>query len=121
MVGRAPIGIAVSGGSVWVANSGGRNVSRINVATGRVVQEIEVGNAPRASVAVGDGLWVANATDSTLVRIDAASGTIGEPVGVGANPVALYSVTGGVETCKRILNSNTVIRIAANDVASTSH
>jgi YVTN family beta-propeller protein len=57
-VGRGASGIAVGGGSVWVANRLDDSVSRIDPATGRVRATIPVRGNP-VDVAVGDdAVWV---------------------------------------------------------------
>lgn len=90
---------------MWVTNSGGRTVSRINATTARVVQTIDVGNGPTAIAAAGPSLWVANATDSTVVRIDTRTGKLAIdprtgklalPIGVTATPVALAADADGL-------------------------
>jgi YVTN family beta-propeller protein len=57
-VGNEPSGIAVGGGSVWVANSGDGTVSRIDPATNDVVDTIEIGNVPDSLSSDGDFVWV---------------------------------------------------------------
>jgi YVTN family beta-propeller protein len=58
-VGRAPWGLAVGGGGVWVANTVDGTISRIDPVTNRVVATIRLGASPTA-VAVGEGsVWVA--------------------------------------------------------------
>ena len=50
--------MAFGGGAVWVANTAGGTVSRIDPATSEVVATIEIGAAP-SGIAVGDGaVWV---------------------------------------------------------------
>src|SRR5262245_6880127 len=74
-VGDGPESLAVSGKSVWVANSLDGTVSRINADANRVVGgPYKVGNTP-TGVAVGDGsVWVANAGDGTVVQLDWRTG-----------------------------------------------
>jgi peptide/nickel transport system substrate-binding protein len=68
-VGQRPSAVAVGGGAVWVTNSAGDTVSRIDPAT-HAVDPIPVGSAP-SGVAVGAGaVWVVNSGDSTVSRID---------------------------------------------------
>ena len=106
-VGKAPKGLVAAAGSVWVANSGTRTVSRINIETGRVVDTLEVGNGPTEIAVAGDLLWVANATDDTIVSIDPQTDLIGERVGIGGSPVALVGDHTGlwVATEKAVLGA----------------
>jgi DNA-binding beta-propeller fold protein YncE len=98
-VGRYPYqGIAASHGSVWVANTARRSVSRIDATTGEVVGPvIPVGKWPWA-IAFGElYVWVANYRDGTLSRIDPASNrVVGGPVMVGGGPNGLATAGGSV-------------------------
>jgi YVTN family beta-propeller protein len=93
-VGRYPYrGIAVDGDSVWVANTDGDSLSRIDSLTGRVVtRRIPVGESPWA-IGVGERyVWVANNEDGTLSRVDPVTGREVMPrlpVGGGPNGLAL--------------------------------
>lgn len=87
-VGDSPTAVAVSAGSVWVANTGDGTVSRIDPRSGQPVgAPIGVGEDPGA-VAVGAGsVWVANFGDGTVTRINARSGRlVGAPIAVGRGP-----------------------------------
>jgi YVTN family beta-propeller protein len=48
----------VGAGAVWVANSAGRTVSRIDPATNQVVRTIPVGNVPVGIAIAGGLVWV---------------------------------------------------------------
>jgi YVTN family beta-propeller protein len=57
-LGGRPAGVAVGGGSVWIADAGTHSVVRVDAESNRVVARIKVGARPRG-IAVGDGLvWV---------------------------------------------------------------
>jgi YVTN family beta-propeller protein len=65
-VGRAPFGLAVGAGSVWVTDYCGGTVVRIDPATNEVVARIETGHIPRW-LAVGAGhVWVGVAGKDTF-------------------------------------------------------
>ena len=82
--GRDPAAVAVTGGSVWVANRGDDTVLRIDAATGTVKASIPVGDQPALLSAGGGSVWVANLGDNTLMRIDAATGGVrGAPISLG--------------------------------------
>jgi streptogramin lyase len=56
--GRGTDGVAVGAGSVWVASGIDGRVARIDPASGRIREHIDVGTGLR-EVAVGpDGVWV---------------------------------------------------------------
>jgi YVTN family beta-propeller protein len=57
-VGRAPAGVAVGAGSVWVTDSGDGTVSRIDPATDRVQARILVGGSPQAVTVAAGRAWV---------------------------------------------------------------
>jgi YVTN family beta-propeller protein len=86
-VGLDPSGVAFSESSVWVANLGSGNVSRLIDA--QVVGSIAVGGEPYG-VAIGAGsVWVTNGADGTVSRIDPTSGDVGAEIAqipVGTQP-----------------------------------
>lgn len=84
-VGRAPYGIAATGGIVWVANGLGDSVSRIDADR---VDEIPVGRAPYAIVATEEGVLVSNSGDGTLAELG-ADGSARRVIDVGGNPQGL--------------------------------
>ena len=57
-VGKAPTGVAVRPGSVWVANSGDGTVSRIDPEINEVTKTIEVGESPQSIIAANGRIWV---------------------------------------------------------------
>jgi class 3 adenylate cyclase/streptogramin lyase len=60
-VANDPIGIAVGEGSVWVANSLGSSLVRLNAETGDVEREIPLGSAPHGVVVAAGEVWVTTA------------------------------------------------------------
>jgi DNA-binding beta-propeller fold protein YncE/predicted Ser/Thr protein kinase len=90
-VGRGPSGITVAGGIVWVANSRGDTVTRVDPVTGVPFGErIPVGDRPGGIDAGTDTVWVANNGDDSVTRIDIRDGDpVGDPVGVGPAPGAV--------------------------------
>jgi YVTN family beta-propeller protein len=93
-VGSGPLGVAVSGNDVWVANAQEGSVSRVSAETNAVLQTVTVGNAP-TGVAVGDGkIWVTNADDGTISQLDAHSGKRERTISAGS-PVHGIAYGGG--------------------------
>jgi hypothetical protein len=82
----APRGIAFAGGSVWVSAPLDDVVLRIDPATNRVVDRVEVGRAPAGLAAGAGGLWVALHVDRRVVRIDPGRGRVVETVDVDGYP-----------------------------------
>jgi YVTN family beta-propeller protein len=75
-VGNGPTGIAFGSGSVWVANSLGGTVSRLNPATDEVTATIEVGEGPTDVDADSDAVWVAAERARSIVQIDASTNRV---------------------------------------------
>jgi DNA-binding beta-propeller fold protein YncE/predicted Ser/Thr protein kinase len=90
-VGRGPAGITVGHGFVWVANSRGASVARVDPSVNaRLGEPIEIGGRPGGIDAGTDVVWVANASEDSVTRIGLASGEVeGDPVGVGSDPGAV--------------------------------
>jgi DNA-binding beta-propeller fold protein YncE len=96
-----PAGIAVAGGSVWVA-AGGDGVARIDAATNRLLGTIRL-DVYAERVAVGGGaVWVGGPTTDPVVemagavaRIDAVTGRVRAIVPTGL-PVGLAAAAGAV-------------------------
>jgi streptogramin lyase/predicted Ser/Thr protein kinase len=68
---RGPLGIAISGTTVWVASYLDDAVVRLDARTGKAIgNPIAVGRNPFAIVAHGDHVWVTNLASGTVSRID---------------------------------------------------
>jgi DNA-binding beta-propeller fold protein YncE/predicted Ser/Thr protein kinase len=69
---RGPLGLAVSGSTVWVASYLDDTVVRLDARTGKAIGDpIPVGRNPFAIVARGNHAWVTNLASATVTRIDA--------------------------------------------------
>ena len=82
--GASPQSLATGGGSLWVANHDERTVTRIELASGKVVADIPVPSEPHR-VAYGAGAaWVGNWHDNSVSRIDPATNrVVGAPISIG--------------------------------------
>ena len=82
--GASPQSLAVGGGSLWVANHDARTVTRIDLASGKVVADIPVPSEPHR-VAYGAGAaWVGNWHDNSVSRINPATNrVVGSPISIG--------------------------------------
>jgi hypothetical protein len=96
-----PAGIAVAGGSIWVA-AGGDGVARIEAATNRLLGTIRLDLHAERVAASGEVIWVGGLTTDPIVeiaggvaRIDAATGHVQEIVPTGL-PVGLAAAAGAV-------------------------
>jgi virginiamycin B lyase len=70
-VGRNPAGLAMHGGSIWVANRASSTLSRVNARTLRVTDELEVPLNPYELAASRDGVWVTSLAEGMLTRVSA--------------------------------------------------
>jgi len=62
---------------VWISNAPKGNVTRIDPATNRIVDNIATGKRPCSGLAAGFGsVWVPNCGDKTVSRIDLKTGTV---------------------------------------------
>jgi YVTN family beta-propeller protein len=94
--GASPQSLAVGGGSLWVANHDDRTVTRIDLASGKVVANIPVPSEPHR-VAYGAGAtWVGNWHDNSVSRIDLATNrVVGSPIPIGAHHAGNLAVGAG--------------------------
>ena len=80
-VGSAPAGVAVTAGSVWVADEHDGAVPRVDPATNQVIATISVGPTgsagPQIMTAGPGGVWVDIQNNQSVVRVDAATNTVG--------------------------------------------
>ncbi len=90
-VGRGPAGITVAHGLVWVADSRGASVARVDPSVNaRIGLPIELGGRPGGIDAGTDVVWVANATEDSVTRIGLTSAEVeGDEIGVGPDPGAV--------------------------------
>ena len=89
-VGAGPGALVATANAVWVANTLNASVSKIDIATDRVVARIPVGSEP-AGIAAGDGsVWVADEGDGTVYRLDEQTGAqVAAPIPVGNGPTGI--------------------------------
>ena len=91
-LGRAPSGITVGAGSVWVADALEGTVRRIDPVRRRVVASIGVGRQPYALAFTAGSLWVTNSDDGTVSRVDPHRNKVVATIRVGRNP---YGIAAG--------------------------
>jgi streptogramin lyase len=90
-VGRGPAGVTVAHGLVWIANSRGDTVSKVDPSIGQVLGDpIEVGGSPGGIDAGTSTVWVASVDEDAVTRIELESGErSGAPIQVGSKPGAV--------------------------------
>jgi YVTN family beta-propeller protein len=82
--GASPQSLAIGGGSLWVANHDARTVTRIDLASGKVVAVIPVPSEPHRVVYGAGAAWVGNWHDNSVSRIDPTTNqVVGSPIPIG--------------------------------------
>lgn len=126
-VGGSPAGIAVSGGSVWVATFGrGSNgaLIRLNARTHRVRARVSLSGSPLAVTVADSAVWVTNSVlgRGSVWRIDTTTEhLVGSPIRVGRHPEGIAAGFGSVWVANE--KSSSVSRIDAHNgvVIATIH
>jgi len=111
--------VAVSAGSVWLADDLAGTITRIDPVSGVATATITVGHAP-SGLAVGEGaVWVADCLDHAVFRIDPGSNEVAATVRVGDSPRGIAVGAGAVWVANS--RDGTVSRIdpRTNDVTKT--
>jgi hypothetical protein len=117
-VGGFPIGIVVTGGSVWFADQGGGQIRRLDPRSlGQVGEPIRVGTEPSWLVAATGSLFVTDQDNGTVTRIDVRSGKrVGLPIRIGppvSNAPAPSPASAGPSIWVSSFTSKTLTRIDA--------
>jgi YVTN family beta-propeller protein len=94
-LGGPPSAVAVSAGSVWVADASGETVVRIDPSSGAVVDRIPVGGEPGSIAGGGGAIWVASTVGGAIRRIDPATDTVTQTVGLGGASAATIAFGAG--------------------------
>ncbi len=91
LAGRGPAGVTVAGGLVWVANSRGGMVTRVDPSLHTILGDpIAVGGSPGGIDAGPETVWVANSAEDTVTRIEISTAEpTGDPINVGPDPGAV--------------------------------
>jgi streptogramin lyase len=84
-----PSGLAISGGSIWVAAPRADTVLRFHAGTGAPLEPLVEISAIRTMAALGDDLWVASPSTDRIARVDTATGRVAVRVDVCDTPIAL--------------------------------
>ncbi len=109
-VGNSPVGLAVGGAAVWVADDADNTVTRISSrGAAAATRSIPLGPGP-SSVAVGEGgVWVAESQADEVVRIDPLTAAVTNTIAVGERPTGIAVGDGGVWVANSV--SGTLSRI----------
>jgi peptide/nickel transport system substrate-binding protein len=89
--------LATAPGALWVAATLGHRLTRVDLATGRTTQSVELGNVRVTALAFGGGrLWVADAARRALVELDPATGSLRRTLQLEVRPAAIAASSTGV-------------------------
>ena len=115
-VGETPTHIAVGEDAIWVTNTDGDSVSRIDPVKRIVVDTIPVGKGP-SGIALGDGfVWVTNSLENTVSKIDpnangGGGGGVVDTIRVGNGPAGIVYAAGSIWVANT--GDDTITRIDA--------
>ena len=92
--------MAITAGSLWVADCDAGTINRIDLASSKVIATIATGIADRSgelNVVAGAGsIWVASDAKGAIARIDPASNAVVKTTGLGKAPGFLVAGEGAV-------------------------
>jgi DNA-binding beta-propeller fold protein YncE len=96
-VGERPNGIAVAGGQLWVTGAARTTVTRVDIATSRVLEDSPtVGLGALSIVASGSRVWVAARRARQVVELDAGTGRVVRRLRPGRPPTRLATGLGSL-------------------------
>jgi YVTN family beta-propeller protein len=131
VTGFVPSSVATDGTTIWATDFDSGVVHAIDVASGDVVDELEVGTAPLGIAYANGNLWVANsdAFDHSIMRLDPKTGEVLarietesgiSPTGVAAGEDAIWVGVGGTGQVLRIDPATNTIEASITDKPKVS-
>jgi YVTN family beta-propeller protein len=113
-VGTQPGAIAVGDGTVWVANSDDKTISRIDTATRTVAHTIPLTATPTGVAVSGGTVWVAEGPAGSLARLDPQFNTVAKTIPGLAGQVR---VSGGSAGSVAVGGGSVWVAYGSSDVA----
>ena len=113
-VGDGPMGIVSDGDSIWVVDSAGRSLSRIDPASNAAADPVTL-DAANLPVEIASGLgsiWVVDRERGTLIGVDPSDPTVQENSPLGRNPKGVAVGAGSVWVANT--NDGNVVRLSAD-------
>jgi YVTN family beta-propeller protein len=93
----APAAMVAGSGSLWIANPSAGSVSRFDLASRALADQVPVGGTPGALALGGGSVWVASVPGDTVSRINPGTGRVTQRVPLGgARAAALAFAQGGL-------------------------
>ncbi|MCB1018091.1 MAG: hypothetical protein KDB10_23600, partial [Acidimicrobiales bacterium] len=116
--GMAMSDIAATTSAVWVTDSSGGRLLRIDPAAVSLSETISVGGVPVAVAAADGAVWVADAEGDDLIRVDADTDEVVETIQLPARPV---DVAATQRAAWVTLDSGQVVRVdsSSNELVAT--
>jgi Bacterial transcriptional activator domain len=78
-LGGQPDGVAASGTTAWVGNTTLRTLSRVDLATGRILETYGLPTAPSGIVATPQDIWIGEAFDGTVSHLMTGTDQVTQP------------------------------------------
>jgi DNA-binding beta-propeller fold protein YncE len=86
---------------VWLVDTTGHALVRIDPVKQSIVARIPVGRGPRAVAVGADSVWVADGADATVSRVDPARNAVVQTLDVRSAPVDIAVGIGAVWVVRR--------------------
>jgi YVTN family beta-propeller protein len=118
-VGTHPYNVAFDGASIWVANAGSNNATKLDPATGAIIGTYPVGTTPVGIAFDGQTVWVSNTGSNNVTKLTAATGAVVGTLQVGTYPGALAFDGTNVWVANVASGTLTKIRAATGTVVGT--
>jgi hypothetical protein len=115
-VGSVPTGIAFDGASIWVANEGSANVTKLRASDGANLGTFAVGLAPNGIAFDGANIWVVNFSSNNVTKLRASDGANLGTFAVGSYPRGI--AFDGANIWVANLGSANVTKLRTSDGAS---
>ena len=116
--GMAMSDIAATTSAVWVTDSSGGQLLRVDPTTVSLAGTVSLGGTPVAVAATDDAVWVADGGGSDLIRVDPETDEVVETVQLPARPV---DVAATQRAAWVTLESGQVVRVdpSSNEIVAT--
>jgi outer membrane lipoprotein-sorting protein len=105
--------VCYDGASIWVANYGRNNVTKVRTSDGSILGTYNVGSRPSHICSDGNSIWVTNEGSNSVTKLKASDGTIIGTYNVGSKPSGICFDGNGIWVAN--YGSETVTKLRASD------
>lgn len=95
-VAQDPTGIAIGDGALWVAGRSGHTITRVGLASGKVLARFPTPESPRYVAVGGGAVWAASNESPTIWRINPATNKVVAAVTLTDTPNGVVATATGV-------------------------